>query len=181
MRPPKNMPIEEPDPFAEAASRLCSACGMCCDGVLFYGVVLQPADAAKELSALGLFLKRKRNQTMFLQPCSAHKECQCSIYHARPTRCRAFECRQLMRLRDGEIEEGTALDRIRKARSQVEPMLGLLRKAGDKNEKRDLFSRCASLLEKSPEVFPEIASFQEEIRERVVTLNTFLSAEFRTE
>lgn len=173
--------MEEPDPFAEAASRLCAACGMCCDGVLFHGVVLQPGDSAKELSALGLLLKRKRNQTMFLQPCSAHRNCQCSIYDSRPARCRAFECRQLIRLRNGEIAEGEALDRIHEARGQVDPMLGLLRKAGDKNEKRDLLSRCDSLLEKSPDVFPEIAGFQEEIRERRAALEAFLAAEFRTE
>jgi hypothetical protein len=181
MRPPKKNHVDEPDPFAEAASRLCAACGMCCNGVLFHGVVLQPGDAAKELSALGLLLKRKRNHTMFLQPCSAHKDCQCSIYDTRPTRCRAFECRQLIRLGDGEIAEGEAHERILEARDKVEPLLGLLRKAGDRNEKRDLFSRCDGLLEKSPEVFPEIAEFQKEIRERRAALEAFLAAEFRTD
>lgn len=181
MRPPKKTAAEEPDPFAEAASRLCAACGMCCDGVLFHGVVLQPGDSAKELSALGLLLKRKRSQTLFLQPCSAHKGCRCTIYDSRPVRCRAFECRQLIRLRDGEIAEDEALERILEARSQVASVLGLLRKAGDRNEKRDLFSRCDGVLEKSPEVFPETAEFQEEIRERRAALEIFLAEEFRAE
>ena len=82
-----------------AAARLCSQCGMCCNGVMFHRVRLQPADSPKELAALGLKLKRKRGQHYLLQPCPAFQGTHCSIYASRPERCRLFECRQLQRQR----------------------------------------------------------------------------------
>jgi hypothetical protein len=65
------------------AARLCSQCGMCCNGVIFHRVRLQVADSPKELAALGLKLKRKRGQHYFLQPCPAFRETHCSIYASR--------------------------------------------------------------------------------------------------
>ena len=41
-------------------ARLCAACGLCCNGVVFHTVRLQPGDSAKSVAALGLKLKRKQ-------------------------------------------------------------------------------------------------------------------------
>ena len=42
---------------AAIASRLCAACGMCCDGTMFQIVRMQPGDSAAELGRLGLKIR----------------------------------------------------------------------------------------------------------------------------
>ena len=80
-----------PPEATSAAARLCAQCGLCCNGVMFHTVQLQPGDSAKELAALGLKLKRKQGRHFILQPCPAFQNSQCSIYAARPERCGRFE------------------------------------------------------------------------------------------
>jgi hypothetical protein len=127
------------------AARLCAACGMCCDGVLFHSVALQPGDSARALSALGLKIKR-RGGAHFLQPCSAHQNSCCTIYDQRPTRCRLFNCRQLLRVGTGEISEAMALDKIREAREQIHRVNALMHRTGETNPNRGLAQRCANAL-----------------------------------
>lgn len=67
------------------AARLCAACGLCCNGVMFHTVRLQPGDVPPELAALGLKLKRKQRGDLILQPCPAYREERCSIYAQRPS------------------------------------------------------------------------------------------------
>ena len=120
-----------------AASRLCNACGMCCDGTLFHYVRLQPRDSAPALAALGLKLKRKRKHDHIIQPCPAYRDSKCSIYLDRPERCRLFECRQIKRVASDEITEADAAAKIREA---------LDRRA----EIRELFERCGESKPKGP-------------------------------
>lgn len=124
------------------AARLCAECGLCCNGVLFHTVELQRSDSAKDLAALGLKLKRKQGHNFILQPCPAFQHQQCSIYGARPERCRLFECRQLKRLAAGEITEAMALAKIQEARRRVDEINELLSQAGKTNFKRPLSKRC---------------------------------------
>ena len=42
-----------------AINQLCPACGLCCNGVLFADVELQPGDNAGRLIDLGMALKKK--------------------------------------------------------------------------------------------------------------------------
>ena len=120
---------------------------MCCDGVMFHTVRLQPSDMPKELAGLGIRLKRKHGHRCILQPCPAYREAQCSIYAQRPERCRVFECRQLRGVAAGEITEAAALARIRDAREQVGKLNALLERAGQDNLRRPLSKRCAEVLE----------------------------------
>ena len=131
----------EPSEFAAAAARLCSACGLCCNGVMFHTVRLQPIDSPKVLAALGLKLKRKKGANYILQPCPAFCGTHCSIYESRPERCRLFECRQLKRVAAGEITEATALERIREVQRRVAEIEELLEKSGSTNRKRPLSKR----------------------------------------
>src|SRR4051812_31950867 len=131
---------------SSAASRLCTACGLCCNGVMFHTVRLQPGDSAKELTALGLKLKRKNKQNYILQPCPAYKGSQCSIYQYRPERCRLFECRQLKRVGAGEISESAALEKIRDVQRRVEVVNELMAQAGATNVKRPLSKRWEKVL-----------------------------------
>ena len=129
---------------------LCQACGLCCNGVMFHTVRLQPGDSAKALAALGLKLKRKKGHDYILQPCPAFRESQCSVYAARPERCRLFECRQLRRVAAGETTEAAALERIRDVQQRVENIGALLAAAGTTDAKRPLAKRCEKILAEPP-------------------------------
>ena len=129
-----------------AASRLCAACGLCCNGVMFHTVRLQPGDSANELAALGLKLKRKKRQQYILQPCPAWRESRCSIYEQRPERCRLFECQQLKRVAAREITESAALEKIRDVQRRVEHVNELLQRAGGTNAKKPLSKRCEKIM-----------------------------------
>jgi Fe-S-cluster containining protein len=117
--------------FRHSASRLCTACGMCCNGVLFEIVRLQPQDSVKELEKLGMQINRRKTQPYFKQPCRFLDDCTCTIYEQRPTRCRRFECLQLKLLAAEEITEAEAAAKIEEARAQVQRVQDLLTEAGD--------------------------------------------------
>jgi Fe-S-cluster containining protein len=104
----------------DAASRLCLSCGLCCNGALFEVVRLQPTDSVKDLSDLGFQLKRKKREPYFPQPCAMLDGCTCTVYAARPQRCRRFECRQINDLTQGSTTEAEAAERITQAKDLVQ-------------------------------------------------------------
>ena len=169
-----------PPDISSAASRLCAACGMCCNGVLFDIVRLQPGDSPKGLAALGLKVKRKRGQGHFMQPCPAHCGSECSIYASRPERCRVFECRQLQRVAAGEITEATALEKIGAARRLVAEIHALLLRAGGTNAKHALAKRCANALAEPPNPSDETVTESRALLTRAKqNLDALLDQEFR--
>jgi hypothetical protein len=94
------------DKFIDA---LCLQCGMCCNGVLFADVRPEPGDPSPLFSG---------NRSRVPQPCPAFAAatCACAIYAERPVRCRKFECRQLLGVRQGTTTPEKALRQIRAAR-----------------------------------------------------------------
>ena len=153
-----------------AAERLCTACGMCCNGVLFEIVRLQPQDSLRDLERLGMEIYRKKKEPYFKQPCRFLNGCSCTIYTARPTRCRHFECQQLKRLADGEITEADAMTKIIRAQSLVAKVLARLTELGDDAPQDSLDERTRRVLELHPD-----ASLQTEVS----ALKTLLNREFR--
>ena len=113
---------------------LCLQCGLCCNGVLFADVRPEPGDASPLFNG-----KRSR----VAQPCPAFNAatCACAIYAERPTRCRKFECRQLLGVRNGTITIEKALRQIRTARSQAAEVEKLLVDLGFNNERLPLSRR----------------------------------------
>lgn len=112
--------------FTAAASRLCLACGMCCNGVLFQIVRLQAEDSPRELEKLGMALSRKKTEPYFNQPCRFLDNCTCQIYSQRPSRCRQFECRQIVALAGGDTSEAEAAAVIARIHDQVRRVTLLL-------------------------------------------------------
>lgn len=170
-----------PVEVAAAASRLCTACGLCCNGVMFHTVRLQPRDSAKALSALGLKLKRKQGQNYILQPCPAFREQRCAIYAARPERCQVFECRQLKRLAAGEITEAMAAETIAVAQRQVATLNQLLAQAGKTDRKRPLSKRCEKIMAEPLviEADEAAAAVRRQLTQARQALDVFLDQEFR--
>ncbi len=129
-----------PDNFAE---QLCLKCGLCCNGVIFADVQLQPSDDAARLKTLGLLLnsKLKTKNLKFPQPCAAHDGCRCKIYSNRPTYCREFECALLKNVSAGKVEVPAALRVIRTAKERAERVRSLLSELGDTEETLALSKR----------------------------------------
>ena len=164
-----------------ATAYLCAQCGLCCNGVMFHTVQLQPGDSAKELAAHGLKLKRKQGRHFILQPCPAFRNSQCSIYAARPQRCRLFECQQLKRIAAGDITEALALEQIHEARRRVEQMNQLLQRAGRTNLKRPLSKRCEKALAEplDPSSNQEAGALRSRLTQAMQELNALLNDDFR--
>jgi Fe-S-cluster containining protein len=163
------------------ASRLCQACGLCCNGVLFHTVRLRADDSPEELTALGLRLKRKRGEDWLLQPCPAFRTTKCSIYPQRPARCRLFECRLLRKVASGEIAEETARGRIREVQQRVERLDELSRRADGRPRKGPLSKRCETTLAEPFDMTtqPELGTQREELARGLEELDVILDAEFR--
>jgi Fe-S-cluster containining protein len=168
-------------PTDPSAGDLCRACGLCCNGVMFHTVRLQPADSAKELAALGLKLKRKKGQNYILQPCPAWRDAQCSIYHARPERCRVFECQQLKRVASGEITAEMALGKIREVQRQVAHLNELMAQAGRTDPQRALSKRYEKILAEplDPTSPPAVLALREALTAAFKSLEAVLDADFR--
>ncbi len=147
---------------------------MCCDGTLFHAVTLQPDDSPRAIAARGIHVKRKRGESFFHQPCPAHAHDHCTIYDARPTRCRKFNCRQLLRVTAGEITAAQALAAIESARHQSARVDALIEQVAQTNPARSLAHRTANALTTDA---PTTA--HHELRTAFDELETFLDANFR--
>lgn len=132
---------------------------MCCNGVLFKDVELQPGDDAAKLESLGLpisGIKRRKAEGAkykFPQPCAALDGCRCRVYTDRPARCQQFECALLQSVQAGETEMAVALRVIRNARQRADRVLALLREIGGVDETLALslrFKRTKKRFEASP-------------------------------
>ncbi len=124
----------------QAIDQLCLQCGMCCNGVLFRDVELQPGDDAGKLKELGMPVRGKTGK--FSQPCTAlGEDCRCRIYADRPARCRQFECLLLLDVIAGKTEVEPALKLIRSTRRKSDKVLKLMREIGDTNEKSSVSVR----------------------------------------
>lgn len=153
-----------------AASRLCTACGMCCNGVLFEIVRLQPQDDMRDLERLGMQIYRKKKEPYFKQPCRFLDGCTCTTYETRPTRCRHFECRQLKLLAADEITESDAMAKITEVQTLVTKVQASLKELGDEAEQDSLEERTRRVLDQHPD-----ASLEEDVR----ALKMLLNREFR--
>lgn len=162
-----------------AASRLCAECGLCCNGVIFHTVRLQPGDSARELAALGLKLKRSRSR--FSQPCTAYCDGLCSIYAQRPVRCRRFACRQLQQFARGEITETMALQTIREVQRRAVELDRLSRRADGRPRTGPLSKRCETALAEpfDATTHPELIAHREVLARELAELDAMLDLDFR--
>ena len=148
---------------------------------MFHTVRLQQADSPKELTSLGLKLKRKKGANYILQPCPAFCGTHCSIYESRPERCRLFECRQLKRVAAGEITGAMALEQIRDVQRRVGELEELLKKSGGTNPKRPLSKRyekaTAEPVDQSSD--PAALELRSRLNRKLHELDAILNREFR--
>ena len=99
----------------QAGQSLCVACGLCCDGTLFGQTNLSAEDDTAVLSAHGVGIASNLAKPALVQPCTAYRNCACTIYVDRPRSCRQFRCALLRHFKENKISRGDALDVIRNA------------------------------------------------------------------
>ena len=136
----------ETDKTTDAIAKLCPACGLCCNGVLFGDVELQRGDDAKRLGKLGVELFRKGRKTAFAQPCACLEKGLCSIYEDRPKRCAAFDCGLLKRVQSDELTAPAALKKIAEAKRRAAEVLKLVRQLGNDDESLPLNQRYSAVI-----------------------------------
>jgi len=163
------------------ASRLCSSCGMCCNGVLFFGAVLQPGDDPRALAAMGLRVKKHGGSLNLLQPCPAHQHGTCTVYEERPARCRIFVCRQLKELSEGNTTEKQVMTKIGEATDLVARVRQLFEAAGDTRDHKAFVTRYASIFNEPLDPSPEAAEIRAELHKTMKDLEDLLARDFRME
>jgi uncharacterized protein len=136
----------ETDKTTDAIAKLCPACGLCCNGVLFGDVELQRGDEAKQLGKLGVELFRKGRKTAFAQPCACLEKGLCRIYEDRPTRCAAFDCGLLKRVQNEDLTAPAALKKIAEAKRRAAEVLKLVRQLGNDDESFPLNQRYSAVI-----------------------------------
>jgi len=156
---------------------------MCCNGVMFHFVKVQPGDSPKALAALGLNLKRKRKQACFLQPCPAHQDSKCSIYESRPVRCRIFECRQLHLLATETISQEEVSAKISEAKFLVSKVNALLLRFGQNNLNQPLHKRCEAVMAApvDPDSDQALIGAHRQLADAMDDLDALLDQNFRIE
>lgn len=149
------------DAAHQAAARLCLDCGLCCNGVLFDLVKLQPGDNAKALGARGIKIKKRQ---FFTQPCGALCDLHCTIYEDRPTRCRLFECKQFQQVAKGQLTEEAAKARINEVKDRVSKVESLIARTGHDNPRKPLAQRYANVLAATPASAEELTTEMNELQ-----------------
>jgi uncharacterized protein len=99
-------------------SELCTACGLCCTGLLFDVAPLEEHELPLA-EKLRLPLACNRYHDAFQLPCSCLRDKQCTVYETRFSVCGSYECGLLERYKQGEVPLAEALAR-------VEHVLGLV-------------------------------------------------------
>lgn len=167
-----------------AVEQLCLKCGLCCNGVIFRDVVLQPGDNAARLKSLGLPLRAARSpggKMKFPQPCAAFDGCRCAVYADRPTYCREFECALLRAVAAKKLGTASALRQIGRARQRADRVLSLLRALDDQDEPAALsvrFRRLTQRFESSPPTTTAAAGLFGELTLAAHDLDMILSGTF---
>lgn len=157
----------------ELTDTLCLQCGLCCNGVLF-------ADVRRERSETSPLFTQHGPRVA--QPCPVFNasDCKCALYAERPARCRKFECRQFIAVRDGKKTAESALKKIREARKLAAEIERLLIALGFNDTRLPLskrFQRCQSAAERGgiPEdLLEQLADLQLAVHR----LNALLAQEF---
>jgi Fe-S-cluster containining protein len=99
----------------EESSKLCLACGLCCQGVFHRGAKIH-AEEIPAVLRLGLPILETEAGPAFPLPCSRHQDDRCSVYDARPSPCSEYQCKLLKRYLKGESTWEESLLRVRQVK-----------------------------------------------------------------
>jgi len=167
--------------FADIATRLCTACGMCCDGTMFQIVKMQPGDHPAKLAKLGMRIRCKDGEYHMEQPCPALKELKCAIYEKRPARCRLFHCQQLRLVESDGTTEADAMALISEARELAAHVRDLIGQNGLREDGQPLLERFERVMSTPVDarLEPELAALREDLDNAMRKLRNVINRVFR--
>ncbi len=96
-------------------SALCQSCGLCCQGQLYNWVPLLPEEVER-VKTWPVEMMTHKGVDGFKQPCGCLQEMSCSVYTQRPQTCAKYSCKLLKSLRQNEISQVVAMERVAQAR-----------------------------------------------------------------
>ncbi|WP_214652188.1 YkgJ family cysteine cluster protein [Novosphingobium jiangmenense] len=155
------------------ASRLCLACGLCCNGTV-YGYAIIREDEVEEAARIGMNTMRTMDKSpAFLMACNWLDGAACTRYTQwRPSICGDYFCRVQKRAEKQDLTEEQAFARIANARRMAEEVKALLPDGMPMSQARHEFRRLAGM---HPNLTPEESRFVV----KMFTLERYLDAEFR--
>ncbi|ABD26748.1 hypothetical protein Saro_2311 [Novosphingobium aromaticivorans DSM 12444] len=110
------------------ASRLCLACGLCCDGTVYEQAAVRPEDIAPANACGFRLFKTEQDRQVFLFPCHYLEDSACTRYDQwRPSVCGSFFCLMQKRVAEGECSEAEGFSLIERAKSLRSAVLALLK------------------------------------------------------
>ncbi|HWM93383.1 MAG TPA: YkgJ family cysteine cluster protein [Thermoanaerobaculia bacterium] len=99
-------------------SRLCLACGLCCQGLLHDWARLRDGEV-EAAERLGLSTEVQKGETAFSLPCPNHQDGCCTIYQERLSPCREYRCKLLRGYLDGRVTWEEGLRRVEQAKRLI--------------------------------------------------------------
>lgn len=101
------MPV---NPALDPAAKLCTSCGLCCDGSIHGHAQLREGEVERARK-LGLPLLADGRRG-FAMPCPKLVDRRCSIYQQRPNACRGYKCQLLHDLEADQVSLPDALETV---------------------------------------------------------------------
>ena len=100
----------------ENEQAVCLTCGFCCDGTLFGHAVLKAGEKGSLPALIEKNIFMIEGKDYFRLPC-LYFNSKCTIYgNSRADVCDSYRCRLLRDMADGKIQQGEALEIVRRAR-----------------------------------------------------------------
>lgn len=119
-------------------SALCTACGLCCDGLLFHRAVSR-TEEEPHLAAFGMEVVQTKGGPKFVLPCHHLQGTSCGIYEQRFRTCRGFRCKLLVGVESGDLGLDEALHTVGEARAMRSAAAALDPKAANLGGRMELF------------------------------------------
>jgi len=163
----------------EVTGRLCTRCGLCCDGTLFADVELAGAAEAGRMAAMGLIVEDDDpGERLLVQPCALLRGRRCGIYGHRPVCCRTVECRLLRETQRGRRSVQCALATVASARARIRRAQTLLARMGPRDARLPLVERAAEALARAVPAGARGRSARAELEATMEALERILRREF---
>lgn len=167
-------PMTEPaDTEIPLASRLCLACGLCCDGTVYPHAVAREDEVARATELGFTAIRTEDGSPAYALPCHYLKGRACTRYlDWRPSVCGDYFCRVQARAGSGEITEDAALALIARAQDLRDAMVAQLPEDVARPKARQHLEAVAA---QGGKLDPADAAFAM----RMFALERFLDSEFR--
>lgn len=161
------------EPEIPLASRLCLACGLCCDGTVYPHAVAREDEVPRAVGLGFTAIRAEDGSPAYALPCHYLEGRACTRYREwRPSVCSDYFCRVQARAGSGEISETEALGLIAKAQDFRDAMVAQLPPEVSRPKARQHLEALAA---RDGKLAPADAAFAM----RMFALERFLDSEFR--